>query len=400
MTGLWIVVAVLLAVTLGFLLLPLLRQRAVPMQRADYDLNVFKDQLTEVDRDQERGLLSADQAAAVRTEIQRRMLEVADSAATASDAGGLKTGSIGPVAILIGGFVPLAAVLLYFDMGSPNLRDFPASERGTPQAQSAADQARVGHREQGPAGDMATMLAKLAERLKANPDDPGGWLLLGRSYLSEERYQEAADAYREAYERLEGLDKIETGIDLAEALVMVDDGQVGMQASMLFQKGLEASPYHPKPRFYLANMRAQMGDMKGALQGFVDMKVLGPPDASWMPLVEKSIADAAADAGVDPGIVTPSPGILELVKAREAEQTAATPAAPGPTQEQMRDAADMTPEERMEMIRSMVARLAQKLAENPDDIGGWQRLANAYRVLGETAKAAEAEARITALQGK
>ncbi|CCQ75364.1 c-type cytochrome biogenesis protein CcmI [Magnetospira sp. QH-2] len=413
MTGVWIAAAVMTAASLGMLLWPLIRKRAeTNAQRADYDLNVFKDQLAEVDRDEDRGLLSADQATAVRTEIQRRILDVADRAKTDIDSGAQKTGGVGPVAIVIGGFMPLVAVLLYFDMGSPTLRGFPAAERQGQTQSAAADQARMGHREQGQAGDMATMLARLAERLKANPEDPGGWTLLGRSYLSEDRYQEAANAYREAHNRLEGPAKDEVGIDLAEALTMVNDGQISMQASMLFKKGLAARPYHPKPRFYLANMRAQMGDVKGALQDFVDMKALGPPDAGWIPIVEKMIAETAADVDVDPSVVTPTPEILQLAKARESEQQAAAPtptptpapaptaSAPrGPTREQMQQAADMTPEERMDMIRSMIAGLAQRLEENPDDLGGWTRLARAYRVLGETAKAEEAEAKIKALQG-
>ena len=51
------------------------------------------------------------------------------------------------------------------------------------------------------------------------------------------------------------------------------------------------------------------------------------------------------------------------------------------------------------MVRSMVERLATRLNKNPDDLEGWQRLENAYRVLGETAKADEAKAQIKRLSG-
>ncbi|QNT68238.1 hypothetical protein HQ394_01220 [Defluviicoccus vanus] len=56
----------------------------------------------------------------------------------------------------------------------------------------------------------------------------------------------------------------------------------------------------------------------------------------------------------------------------------------------------MSPEQRQAMIRSMVERLATRLQQNPDDRQGWLRLASAYDVLGETAKAAEARARAAA----
>jgi cytochrome c-type biogenesis protein CcmH len=50
------------------------------------------------------------------------------------------------------------------------------------------------------------------------------------------------------------------------------------------------------------------------------------------------------------------------------------------------------------MIRGMVDGLAARLQQNPDDAAGWQRLANAYRVLGEDEKAAEAAAHLAALR--
>jgi cytochrome c-type biogenesis protein CcmH len=58
----------------------------------------------------------------------------------------------------------------------------------------------------------------------------------------------------------------------------------------------------------------------------------------------------------------------------------------------------MTPDGRAQMIRGMVERLAARLQDNPDDLEGWRRLARAYQVLGDTAKASAAQARIDALE--
>jgi cytochrome c-type biogenesis protein CcmH len=65
----------------------------------------------------------------------------------------------------------------------------------------------------------------------------------------------------------------------------------------------------------------------------------------------------------------------------------------------MAAAAQMSPEDRQQMIRGMVENLAQRLEQNPDDAAGWERLANAYRVLGETAKADEAAKRAASAKG-
>ena len=50
------------------------------------------------------------------------------------------------------------------------------------------------------------------------------------------------------------------------------------------------------------------------------------------------------------------------------------------------------------MIRGMVARLAERLQENPNDLEGWERLARSYEVLGEAGKAENARMRAQALR--
>jgi len=66
----------------------------------------------------------------------------------------------------------------------------------------------------------------------------------------------------------------------------------------------------------------------------------------------------------------------------------------------MEAAQEMTADDRSKMIRTMVKRLADRLADEPDDLEGWKRLARAYEVLGETEKAKQAKARIEALTKK
>ncbi len=66
----------------------------------------------------------------------------------------------------------------------------------------------------------------------------------------------------------------------------------------------------------------------------------------------------------------------------------------GPSAEDMAAAAQMSPEQRQAFIESMVERLAAKMKENPENIEGWIKLANAYRVLEkrDESRAAWAEA--------
>jgi cytochrome c-type biogenesis protein CcmH len=61
--------------------------------------------------------------------------------------------------------------------------------------------------------------------------------------------------------------------------------------------------------------------------------------------------------------------------------------APGPTQEDVENAQDLTADERQAFILSMVERLAARLEDEPNDLDGWMRLGNAYSVLGDNVQA-------------
>jgi cytochrome c-type biogenesis protein CcmH len=396
--GLWITIAVLTAVALGLLLVPLARRgRAPAPTRAQYDITVFRDQLAEVDRDLERGLLGDEQARAARIEIQRRMLAAGPedgSGGTEELARPRPRGSVAVIAA-IAVAVPAGAVGLYLYLGSPGAPGQPFAERGTATADADAG-----------AGDREGLLAvvgRLAERLLRNPDDLKGWLLLGRSYMTLEHYDDAANAFRRAMGL--GDNRADIAADYAEALALGDGGPITPEVRQIFEGVFAAEPGNMKARYYLGMAKAQQGDVRGALQDWVDLRILSPPDAPWGPMLDQQIERAARALGIDPATVEPSPGAAALAGARAPSRgtppgapPATTPAGPG--RADMEAAARMSDEERAAMIRSMVNRLAGRLEENPGDREGWLRLARAYEVLGETEKAGEARARAEALPAK
>ncbi len=90
-------------------------------------------------------------------------------------------------------------------------------------------------------------------------------------------------------------------------------------------------------------------------------------------------AEATAPGGSGPGAASPAPSAIAV-------------APPGPDASQVAAAAQMAPGDRNNMIESMVARLAQRMADNGSDVDGWLRLIKAYTVLGERDKALTAAA--------
>jgi cytochrome c-type biogenesis protein CcmH len=126
---------------------------------------------------------------------------------------------------------------------------------------------------------------------------------------------------------------------------------------------------------------AAVADARAALAG--DQEALQRLDQGLQGLE----TEVAAAGGPGPGAAGPAPSAIAV-------------APPGPDASQVAAAAQMAPGERNNMIESMVARLAQRMADNGSDVDGWLRLIKAYTVLGERDKAltAAASAR-TALAG-
>ncbi len=356
---------------------PLWRRGKEHAGRADFDLAVFRDQLAEIDRDAERGLLGPAEAEVARLEVQRRILAVAGESAEKSSApaGGRVLVYAAAVA------APLAAAIVYAAVGTPGMPDFPFAQRSAARTAGASGDAEARLREQIP--DLDAAVERLAERLKDQPDDLRGWMMLGRTYMTLGRHAEAAAAFATARRTGGGAD---AALQQVEALMAASPDAVPPEAAKLLEEVVAAAPGSITGRYYLGLAKAQRSDFRGAAQEFADVIALSPADAEWLPSVKEQLGFAAHEAGIRPDSLIPSPVVQMILK--QSPPKTATPAAP---------AAPATSADQQEMIRGMVERLAQRLKENPSDADGWRMLARSYEVLGETAKAKEALAKADAL---
>ncbi len=385
----WLVAAVMTVVALAIVLVPLvLRHRRAP-KRVEYDLAIYRDQLHELESDRARGLVGEDQSEAARLEIQRRMLaaskrgegvaadeseETEETETKLSPFGGnMRWFAIGG----IGAAIPALAVALYFAIGSPGTPGQPFTGIAQ-QGSGAGGQEMAGK-------SIEDSILDLAQRLEKNPNNLEGWLMLGRSLIVLERYGEAAQALSAAVTLSNGDPDIIGS--MAEALIFAADGIVTAEALAAFETVLGVKPDDPAAQYYIGVALAQQGRAGEALETWRKLAAETPANAPWRADLVTLMRRAASETGTELGSIPSAPA------------TAGTSAsAPGPSQEDMAAAAEMSPQERMEMIRGMVERLATRLEAEPDDLEGWRRLANAYRVLGEDTKAAEAEARIAQLE--
>ncbi|MEE9140867.1 MAG: c-type cytochrome biogenesis protein CcmI [Alphaproteobacteria bacterium] len=274
----WVVIGAMTVVALALLLAPLRRLAQPGPEREAYDREVYRDQLEEITRDRARGLLSDDEAASARIEVERRILETGrrkTGPAPARPAGTSGRGLL--LAFSLAGV--MAALTLYLYLGQPGLRGLPFAERAAAPvgADEAMDFARID-----------SLVARLAERMEDAPDNLEGWSLLARSYITLGRYDEAARAFAHAA----SLDPHDAGLaaDHGEALVYANGGLVTPAAKQAFEAARDVNAAEPRVRFYLGLAEVQAGRPRAALELWAGLAADAPSDAPWLQELERGIA--------------------------------------------------------------------------------------------------------------
>lgn len=339
---LWIALASMTAAAALAALWPLAYRRP-PGSPVASDVAIYRDQLAEVDRDRERGLIGMPEAEAARIEVSRRLIE-ADAAAPRSAADPAASALRRRVAAgIILGLVPVGGLGVYLALGSPRLPDQPLEARLAVSPETAS---------------LEQLVVTVETRLAANPDDGRGWEAIAPVYLRAGRPADARLAYANALRLLGSTPSREAGF--GEAAAAAADGVVTADAKAAFTRARAADPGSAKARYFLGLAKDQDGDHAGAL-------------AEWGSLL------AAQPAG--------SP-LADFLRAEIARVGAAP--GPGPTADAVAAAGDMAPADRRRMIEGMVEGLAGRLHGGGGGVDDWLKLVRAYSVLGETAKAVAA----------
>ncbi len=240
--------ALLAFVALLPILSPLLRGGRPVAERTQFDQAVYRDQLQELERDIERGLVTPAEAETARLEIQRRLL-----AASRAQPQQIRLSRSPVLAALVLIVVGGGSVATYVYLGAPGLPDMPFASRPHAAQTDDRDQARQA-------------VEQLVQRLRQNPEDGPGWLLLARSLSALGDWNRAELAYQQAMNL--GQDGTDIQADHAEVLVMRAGGTVTPEAEAAFQKVLAADHDNAIARYYLALGRLQAGEPKQAIEGF------------------------------------------------------------------------------------------------------------------------------------
>ena len=376
MSLLWFLFAIILLFTLYLLILPMIRARDNQVTiREAYDVAIYKDQLKEADRDCERGLLSLEQLDAVKIEVQRKLLNASDQ----SNANPTIIPTFNPKKITAFGlvlFLSTGSVGIYSFLGSPELGNKAFADRDLEKERKALTNEQM-------ASEMVKLLEGLEKQLKADPNNFDGWVMLGRYAVSLGQFQRAVKAYEQALKLKPR--NIDVQIDYAETLIFGNKGQVSRDALRSLQYAHKSNAAHPKARYYIALHHAQVGNMRLAIQGWVDLLSISLPNAPWIQTVQSQIKSVAEVAKIDITSIKPSKEALQINSDIRKPFNAQTVIS-GPDPSDFKAAGEMSMENQKKMILSMVERLADRLKENPNDRQGWLQLSKAYEVMGNTEK--------------
>lgn len=230
LTGLAMAGLLLLAVLLATH--PWWRSRGGSRQnRRAANVAAYRLRVAEIDNETAAGLIPADEAAALRAELDARVL---------TDADGTEPELAQKIERRPGAIVLVALLLTMFASGWYLWRGGWETQQqiaaGPPPA-PAIDPA------------IAAMVDKLATRLKANPDDAEGWSMLGRSYMVTQRFAEAAVAMAEANKRA-AAPRADWLADEGEALAFAGGEDVSGPAAERFEEALKLDPAYPKALWY------------------------------------------------------------------------------------------------------------------------------------------------------
>ena len=332
---LWFVFALMTAAAIFAVLWPLGRARSTA---GGTEAAVYKDQLAEIGRDAEIGLIGPNEATAARVEISRRLL-AADEAerAVAAPNRPVFRRAVALVA-LIG--LPALAVAFYLPLGSPRLPDMPLASRSqTPTAAQPLD----------------NLVAQVQAHLEQNPTDGRGWNVLAPVLVKLGRFDEAVAAYRNAIAHAG--DSASRRADLGEAIAAAANGVITADAKAEFERAVAQDEGEVKARYFLGLAAEQDGRNQDAAAIWGGMLAKAPADAPWRPTVQAALARVGG------------------------------PPLPALSSETMAAAQDMAAGDRNAMVLGMVDRLATRLKQDGSDVEGWLRLVRAYMVLGDRDKA-------------
>ncbi|MXQ13854.1 c-type cytochrome biogenesis protein CcmI [Microvirga makkahensis] len=330
----WIILLLMTAAAVMAVLWPLSRHRALTAEQLDPDTQFYREQIAEIERDRERGVLLASEAEAAKVEAGRRLLRstgmTADTFAALGEPALRRRRAASALALSV---IPIIALALYGAYGSPQLLTHPPKEQAEGQRGSL---------------DLMTAVSQIEAHLAQNPQDGRGWEVVAPVYIRMGRIEDAVKAYEAAVRYLgPSPDRL---ANYGEVMVLAKDGLVSSEAQRVFEQAVALDSTSPKARYYLAVAAEQDGQFDKAKRAYGELLAASPEGAPWANVVRQRLEGLGAEQSVA-------------------------------------GAQENAPQLGADDIARMVSGLAERLETRGGSPDEWARLIRSYAVLGQRDKA-------------
>lgn len=288
----WLICAGLIAIALAFVLPPLLERAPKGTgenEKKEANLDVYRDQLSELEADLRNGIISPEQYQQDRDDIERRLLDDVPTAEEESKKEPKQASSRGPVyAIALG--IPAIAVALYLLVG--NSAALSGAATTTTRAPSTSGSQANGQMSQ---QQIEANVAALAKRMEQNSGDAEGWVMLARSYMTMEKFNDAANAYAKAAALK--TDDADLLADYAFAMAMANGRQLKGEPFELVKKALRIDSQNAKALDLAGSAEFQEKNYKQAIDYWQKVLEKTPADSELAARLTQNINEAKALSG-------------------------------------------------------------------------------------------------------
>ncbi len=270
MTIFLVLSALLTALVTAWLIWPLLQSRAHhAVSSVELNTSIYREHLDNLERDFANGQLDAAELENARNELQLRLLE--DARSEPAPTPQPSTLAAKKTALILALLIPMASAASYWWLGTPSAIATQTSRRASQE-------------------QIQQMVEQLAAKLQANPDNPQGWAMLGRSYKVLGRYGEAARAYAHAGQYIES--SADMLVEYADVLALSQDSNLQGLPTELLSKALALDPKHPMALLMAGVAAYQRSDYPTAIAQWDKLLQDLEPGSDDAQQVESNIAQA------------------------------------------------------------------------------------------------------------
>jgi cytochrome c-type biogenesis protein CcmH len=279
------VATLMVVVALAWVLWPLLRRReARSVDQSATNLGILRDQLADLEAERASGALSDANYAETKADLERRVIDEQQATPSAAAAAPARWyGRVTAAVVVLA--VPILSAGLYAKFGNLDAFD-PLAQKGPDDVHSMS------------AGEMDKVIARLEERLKADPENAEGWSILARTQYQQRKFKEAADAYAKLTKLIP--DDADLLADYADALAMANGRQLAGEPMELIQKALKIEPKQWKALAMAGTEAFDRKDYKLAVDYWERLRAAVPPESSIGQQIVRSIAEARQAGGMPP----------------------------------------------------------------------------------------------------